>query len=293
MENPVEQELSATEVGAWYDRFGDLYSLTMGDSMHLGMWDGGVRPDPGRALSSDEAWQELTQAQDRWTDELISELALVGEGRRVLDIGCGTGRPTVRLARTTGVQATGITASRTQTAQAAERAARAGLADHIDFTTGDAMHLPFPDASFDGAWAIESFAHFADRLLALREAWRVLRPGGRLVLADCYEASSFTDEEVRLFRTGFALPRLALSPGAYADLAREAGFTVDRVRDKTGEFGPTYDLISLVYAGRRPRIADLLGPEAASQLDLAYPLVLELCRTKMGYTAVTATKPGF
>ncbi|MGW3498880.1 SAM-dependent methyltransferase [Streptomyces sp. NPDC001020] len=291
MENPVEQELSATDVGAWYDRFGGLYSLTMGDSMHLGMWDGGVRPEPGRALSSDEAWLELTQAQDRWTDELIGELALAGEGRRVLDIGCGTGRPTVRLARATGARVTGITASRTQTAQAAERASRAGLAGRVDFATGDAMRLPFPDCSFDGAWAIESFAHFADRLLALREAWRVLRPGGRLVLADCYEGTPFTDEEVSLFRTGFALPRLAPSPETYAELAREAGFTVGRVRDKTGDFGPTYDLIPQVYAGRRPRIADLFGPEIANQLDLAYPLVLELCRTKMGYTALTASKP--
>lgn len=278
------------EVGAWYDRLGGLYSLTMGDSMHLGMWDGGVRPEPGRALSAEEAWQELTAAQDRWTDELIDELAL-GPGQRALDVGCGTGRPSVRLARASGGRVLGITASGDQVEQARDRAARAGVADRAAFLRADAMNLPFEDASFDAVWAIESFAHFADRPRALREAGRVLRPGGRLVLADCFEHVPFTEQDVALFRAGFALARLPGSLDDFPSLAREAGFTVDRVRDRTGDFAPTYQLIPQIFAERRREIEELLGADVAAQLDSAYPLVLGLCRDKMGYVMVRAGKP--
>lgn len=290
MEQTADQGPSVREVGAWYDRLGDLYSLTMGDNMHLGMWDDGMRPEPGRTLSAEEAWQELTAAQDRWTDELIDELAL-GPGERALDVGCGTGRPAVRLARASGGQVLGITASGAQVEQARDRAARAGFADRTAFLRADAMNLPFEDASFDAVWAIESFAHFADRPRALHEARRVLRPGGRLVLADCFEHVPFTDQDVALFRAGFALARLPASLDDYPSLVRQAGFTIDRVRDRTNDFTPTYHLITEIFAARRGRIEELLGTDTAARLDSAYPLILDLCRDKMGYIMVRACAP--
>lgn len=82
---------SARDVGEWYDRFGGLYGLTMGDSMHLGMWSGGVRTQTGE-LTADEMWEELTRAQDSWTGSLINEVGLL-PGQQMLDVGCGTGRP--------------------------------------------------------------------------------------------------------------------------------------------------------------------------------------------------------
>ncbi|MER5349410.1 methyltransferase domain-containing protein [Kitasatospora sp. NPDC002551] len=293
MEDAVEQESgqgpSAQEVGAWYDRLGGLYSLTMGDNMHMGMWEGGRRPDPGRVLSADEAWQELTAAQDRWTDDLIAELGLAPH-QRALDIGCGTGRPTVRLAAASGGHVIGITASRSQAEQATARAEREQPPGKAEFVHGDAMDLPFEDESFDALWAIESFAHFSDRPRALRQAWRVLRPGGRLVLADCLEAVPFTEQEARLFRGGFALAPLPRSLDDYPALVRGAGFAIERVLDRSADFAPTYDLIPLVYAGRREQLARRLGAEAAGQLDTAYPLILDLCRDKLGYVMVSARK---
>ncbi|MEU7430163.1 class I SAM-dependent methyltransferase [Streptomyces sioyaensis] len=118
---------SAREVGEWYDRFGGLYSLTMGDSMHLGMWTDGVRAETGE-LTADEMWEELTRAQDSWTDTLIDVVGLL-PGQRMLDVGCGTGRPTVRIGTESGASVLGVTVSAGQVRAGRDRALKAGLSE--------------------------------------------------------------------------------------------------------------------------------------------------------------------
>ncbi|MEV7796668.1 methyltransferase domain-containing protein [Streptomyces sp. NPDC087512] len=279
---------SALEVGEWYDRFGGLYGLTMGDSMHLGMWAEGVRTETGVA-TAEEMWEELTRAQDSWTGALINMVGLL-PGQRMLDVGCGTGRPTVRIGIESGASVLGVTVSAAQVEAGRDRAEKAGVADRVTFEQADAMALPLESGSFDAAWAIESFAHFSDRPAAIREVRRVLRPGGRIVLADCYEAVPFTPEEVRLFQAAFALSRLPAGPEDYSRMLGEAGFTIHRTRDMSREFKPTYELIPRLFAARRTQIAELVGTEAMAQLDSVYPRILTLCRDKMGYTVVNAVK---
>ncbi|MGW1842858.1 methyltransferase domain-containing protein [Streptomyces sp. NPDC001966] len=279
---------SAREVGEWYDRFGGLYGLTMGDSMHLGMWTDGVRTESGEQ-TADEMWEELTRAQDSWTGTLVDLVGLL-PGQRMLDVGCGTGRPTVRIGTESGASVLGVTVSAAQVRAGRERASKAGLSDRVTFEQADAMDLPLESGSFDAAWAIESFAHFSDRPAAIREVRRVLRPGGRLVLADCYEAVPFTPEEVQLFQAAFALSRLPAGPEDYSRMLVEAGFTIQGTRDMSQEFKPTYELIPRLFAARRAQIAALVGTDAMEQLDTVYPLILALCRDKMGYTVVNAVK---
>lgn len=279
---------SARDVGEWYDRFGGLYGLTMGDSMHLGMWTDGVRAQTGE-LTADEMWEELTRAQDSWTDSLISEVGLL-PGQRMLDVGCGTGRPTVRIGAESGASVLGVTVSAAQVRAGRDRASKAGLSDRVAFEQADAMALPQEPETFDAAWAIESFAHFSDRPAAIREVRRVLRPGGRFVLADCYEAEPFTPEEVQLFQAAFALSRLPAGPEDYSRMLDEAGFTIHHTRDMTREFKPTYDLIPRLFAARRTQITELVGTDAMARLDTVYPRILTLCRNKMGYIMVNAVK---
>ena len=283
MSNP-----SAREVGEWYDRFGGLYGLTMGDSMHLGMWTDGVRTETGE-LTAEEMWEELTRAQDSWTGTLIDVVRLL-PGQRMLDVGCGTGRPTVRIGTESGANVLGVTVSAAQVRAGRDRAVKAGLSDRVTFEQADAMALPQESETFDAAWAIESFAHFCDRPAAIREVQRVLRPGARFVLADCYEAVPFTPEEVQLFQAAFALSRLPAGPEDYSRMLSEAGFAIHGTRDMSREFKPTYELIPRLFAARRAQIAELVGTDAMAQLDTVYPRILTLCRDKMGYTMVNAMK---
>lgn len=73
----------------------------------------------------------------------------------VLDVGCGVGGSTRHLARKFGARGTGITLSPVQVGIANQRTAQAGLVG-VRFSVADALHMPFPDASFDLVWSLES-----------------------------------------------------------------------------------------------------------------------------------------
>jgi len=98
--------------------------------------------------------------------------------RRVLDIGCGTGQLATRLHRELRqVEIVGCDFSAGMLGRAATRSRR------VRWVRGDAGRLPFDDESFDAVVSTEAFHWFPDQAAALREIYRVLKPGGRLLLA--------------------------------------------------------------------------------------------------------------
>ncbi len=103
----------------------------------------------------------------------------------MLDIGCGIGLATFRLAENSGFEIVGVSNNQTQIDEANRLAGERGLAGRVSFAFADALALPYPEGSFDVVWLFETLPHL-DRLGALREANRVLKPGGRVVIADMY-----------------------------------------------------------------------------------------------------------
>ena len=112
---------------------------------------------------------------------LVAAAALTGS-ERVLDLGCGAGHTALAVAPfAAAVVAVDVTPE--MLATAAGLAAERGVTD-VEFHHADAAALPFPDGSFDVVTSRYSAHHYADPARALAEAARVLRPGGRLLLAD-------------------------------------------------------------------------------------------------------------
>lgn len=215
-----------------FDAMLDVYEELWGEHIHHGYWDVGA---PAR---------DRHAAQLRTVHELIA-FGEVPPGARVLDVGCGVGAASVVLARELGCRVEGITLSPAQVARAREKAAAAGLSGSLHFQVADALAAPFPAASFDVAWALESCELMPDKDAFLRECARVLRPGGRLVVATWCRAGGHLAPDAldllraiyREFSAAYVLPL-----AEYAHRCRALGLVDVRVADWTEHTRRTWDL---------------------------------------------------
>jgi SAM-dependent methyltransferase len=120
------------------------------------------------------AWADLAEPHNRPLFEAVLDAADVGEGTRVLDVGCGTGL-TLVLAAGRGAEPAGLDVTPELLAIARERLPAADLRE------GDMETLPWEDEAFDAVVGVNAFQFAGDPCRALAEAARVVRPGGRVV----------------------------------------------------------------------------------------------------------------
>ena len=143
----------------------------------------GVLEDKARARLF---YKYLSQVYDTinpfiWNEEMRDEALEwfgIEAGDRVLDVGCGTGFATEGL-----LQHTDDVWGLDQSAHQLEKAfAKFGKRDRVKFHRGDAERLPFADDSFDAYWSSGSIEYWPDPVAALREARRVTKPGGPVLV---------------------------------------------------------------------------------------------------------------
>jgi ubiquinone/menaquinone biosynthesis C-methylase UbiE len=107
----------------------------------------------------------------------------------LLDIGSGLGGPARFLAAARGYRVVGIDLTPEYVAVANELTRRCGLADRVRFLPGDALAMPFEDASFAAAYTQHVAMNIQDKAALYRETARVLRPGATLVIHDMLQGS--------------------------------------------------------------------------------------------------------
>jgi ubiquinone/menaquinone biosynthesis C-methylase UbiE len=154
----------------YYETLTRLLHELFGHDWHLGYWVNASTP---------------AEAAERLNEVMVARLPKKS-GMQVLDIGCGIGGPACFIAERTDAHVIGVTNSRSGAAEAEGLARDRGLHDRVRFQVAEAADLPFDDASFDAIWSSEAIHNLENKVPAIRELARVLRPGGTVVLGDLF-----------------------------------------------------------------------------------------------------------
>lgn len=225
-------------------------------ALHYGFWEG------DKPYAHHQALLNKNQA--------LYQLAGIQANDEVLDAGCGIGGSSIWMAREFGNQVTGITISARQADYARQHAKRHGVADRVKFQVSDFCKTPFPDASFSVVWALESACHALNKGQFLREAHRLLRPGGRLVVCDGFLLQrEFTEQQWQAVVTclnGWAVPNLC-SRAEFTGLLQAQRFADIQVHDITAQTLPSATHMHKVAKRLYPvqKISQWLGLRSRAQ----------------------------
>lgn len=162
-------------------------------------------------------------------NEVLAKYAKVTKKDHVLDAGCGYGGSVTWLAKNIGCDVTGLNVVSFQIDKARQFAQRQGVENLVSFYNEDYAHTSFLNESFDVVLALESVVHASDKAKVIAEFSRLLRPGGRLVMAEYTLRESplllkIEHNFMRPWLDGWAMPSL-LTASAYRELFETSGLT--------------------------------------------------------------------
>lgn len=177
---------SKNDISRYYDlsevHYRKIWGLDKSHSLHYGYWDDSVK-------NFHEALININR--------VLAEIAEIKEGENILDAGCGVGGSSLWLAKEKNCLVTGISLNETQIKKATALGKTFGVAEKIRFEKKDYTNTGYPGGLFDVVWAIESVCYADDKSDFLKEANRILKPGGRLIIADFFKTKDLDAKEDR------------------------------------------------------------------------------------------------
>jgi SAM-dependent methyltransferase len=208
--------------------------------------------DPDRASVEELAPFDHFHGRGLEATAQAADLVAAAAGDHILDVGSGIGGPARYFAKRFGCRVTGIdlTAEFCDTARLLTRAV--GLSDRIAFEQGNALAMPFADASFDGAYSLNVSMNIADKAGLYGEVRRVLKPGAWFVLAEVAQGPagppSYPTPWARTAETSFLA-----TPEDTRDALAAAGFAIVKWRDTAADAAAyTARARAMIARGEKP-----------------------------------------
>ena len=169
-------------------------------------------------------------------NRVLASHAGIRPGERVLDAGCGIGGSAIWLAENCGAEVVGIAPVQSQLTRAYESVARRDVGDKVHLVRGDYANTSFADETFDVVWAMESLCHAPSKQQVYKEFFRILKPGGRLVIAEYMRTARPLDEAnerlVHDWLSSWAIPDIDTA-SEHEESAASTGFEEIVNRDVT------------------------------------------------------------
>ena len=227
------------------------------------------------------------------TERLGNLLALTRDSQ-VLDVASGRGTSAFHLAESFGCKVTGVDLSEENVRLATAEASQRGLAGQINFQLGDAERLPFGDETFDAIICECAFCTFPSKLIAAKEFYRVLKPGGQLGLSDLTRAEAPIPELEGLL-SWIACVGDALPADRYVAILQQAGFEVPNIEDHNDSLVEMVRQIQAKLLGAEIvaglKKIDLHGVDFTTGKQFAQAALQATRSGALGYVVIAARKP--
>lgn len=243
-----DRMLMTRVIADFWDKTSDAWRTIWGPHIHHGYYE--------------QVHSTPLDAQIRLIEKLTA-LFNIEPQNHILDVGCGMGGSSFYLAKKFNATVTGITLSQKQVAMATQQALAENL-NLVSFKVEDALSLEkFKDATFDIVWSLESCEQFFDKKLFIQQAWRVLKPGGKLMLATwCSDQNEYTGvhaEQYHALCKAFDLPYMPTIE-SYRSILENQQFQIERAEDWSHHVKKTWDVgVSLVNAYSFIKLTRMIG----------------------------------
>jgi len=258
-----------------------FYRLLWGPHIHHGLWN------------SEQSQESPYVAQCQLTDTL-ADLANIRAGEKVIDIGCGMGGSSIRLAKLRNCDVTGVTLSPVQKHWATISSKLKFVGSKTRFRAEDAEAVVFPESAYDVMWSVECTEHLFDKPAFFKRAAKWLRPGGRMAICVWFEGDDTSQpghrELVEEVCTRFVCPSL----GTRVDYERwltAVGLKVTHNVNWTDRSAKTWEICKQrVDRFHIRKVAQVLDKDQVVFID-GFETLLKAYRTgAMVYGAIVAEK---
>ena len=267
-----------------YDSVTDAWAYLLGENLHYGFFAQGVTT--------------LDEATDRMVWEMAEFANMSSNEIRVIDVGCGIGNPAFLLHQKYGCDVTGITISPRGVELGKQQALQRGVNHKVNFIQADAMDNGLESEGFDLLWQMESSHLIHDKMGLLEENYRVIRPGGTLVLCDLFLNKELSVVDIYQLRNDLAMLEGSFGKAKmstmsyYRQCMSDIGFQDIEVIDISDRAKPTLAAWKENVDLHLQRIHSLLSAEAIDDFLRACDILQGFFdRGLMGYGMIRATKP--
>jgi len=219
-----------------------------------------VYDGPGGLLWEAVMSEQIHSGSTEATDALAQSLDLQ-KGMVVCDLCSALGAPARQIVKKYGVTVKGVDMTKTMIEKARARTKEAGLADKIEFHEGNVMDLPYEDESFDIVWAQEAWCYVTDKDKLIKEAYRVLKPGGKIGFTDWIITGEITEAELSPLYDTMSFPYMETFQG-YQKLLKNNGFKILDAQDQTEAYAKCFDEYYVtVHEKLKPTILENFGQD--------------------------------
>lgn len=243
------RESITRQIAKYWDQTSAGWRMIWGEHIHHGYYENDQIATP-------------KAAQEKLIEKLCEKLSIL-PAMKILDAGCGMGGSSMYLGEKFAANILGITLSSKQVSIATEQAQQRNI-NNVVFQVEDALALSsLQDNSFDLAWSLESCEQMFDKALFAKQILRVLKPGGKLMLATWCSADEFYEgrlaNKYKKLCLAFDLPYMP-TINWYSSMLIKQGFTLNAALDWTDHVKKSWDIgISLANAFSFFRILKIGG----------------------------------